>query len=216
MKYPNTWDKSTSWHSYRTCLGLGVFAFIITIGIWLFSSGGDEHIPSSADVAIVERSSKYIATFNPRFQPDYDYDADYIHRMYNPSMSKSKVRHLLLYTYSLCEYYNMDYNMVKALIGVESSWNKKAVSKANAVGLMQIVPAVARDYRTPHDELYDPYVNITIGIKHLATLAGRYDDDARMVLIAYNEGPRNADKRSKRHIKNHKYANKIINAAFED
>ena len=36
--------------------------------------------------------------------------------------------------------------------------------------------ACAKDYNTPHSEIYDPYVNVTIGIKYLAKLTKRFED----------------------------------------
>ena len=100
-------------------------------------------------------------------KPDFQLEAYKI----NSSINKSKLKHLLIYTYALCGEYNVDYELVKAVIQTESSWNHKAVSKSDARGLMQIKPQTAHaEFKTPAADLYDPYVNITLGIMYLSRL----------------------------------------------
>ena len=61
------------------------------------------------------------------------------------SLNKSKLKHVLIYINALCDEYGVDYDMVKAVIQTESSWNHKAVSTSGAIGLMQILPKTAMD-----------------------------------------------------------------------
>ena len=102
------------------------------------------------------------------------------------SLNKSKLKHILIYINALCDEYGVDYDMVKAVIQTESSWNHKAVSTSGAIGLMQILPSTAKDeFNTPEQDLYDPYVNVTVGIKYLSHLNQHFDDiDA--TLTAYS------------------------------
>ena len=99
---------------------------------------------------------------------NFEQEAKYIKNYFNPSMSESKIKHLLIYINGLCSHYDLNYNLVKSVISTESNWNYKAKSRVNARGLMQIMKACAKDFNTPHKEMYDPYVNVTIGIKYLS------------------------------------------------
>jgi len=127
----------------------------------------------------------------------------------NSSLNKSKLKHLLIYINALCDEYGMDYEMVKAVIQTESSWNHKAVSESGAIGLMQVLPSTAWDeFKTSKDDLYDPYVNITVGIKYLSYLNEHFDDiDA--TLTAYSHGPTVTKKYSSKYIKNNFYVKRV-------
>jgi soluble lytic murein transglycosylase len=88
----------------------------------------------------------------------------------------------------------LDPALVAALIRQESSFNPRATSAAGARGLMQVMPEVgrqiARSLRFPLWDpvlLYQPDVNLQLGIAHLANLM-RGDDDLPRVLAAYNAG----------------------------
>ena len=125
------------------------------------------------------------------------------------SLNKSKLKHLLIYVNALCDEYGMDYEMVKAVIQTESSWDHKAVSSSGAIGLMQVLPSTAWDeFKTPKEDLYDPYVNVTVGIKYLSHLNQHFDDmDA--ILTAYSHGPTVTRKYSSRYIKNNFYVKRV-------
>jgi len=125
------------------------------------------------------------------------------------SLNKSKLKHILIYVNALCDEYGVDYEMVKAVIQTESSWNHKAVSESGAIGLMQILPSTAWDeFKTPKEDLYDPYVNVTVGIKYLAHLNNHFDDmDA--TLTAYSHGPTVTRKYSSSYIKNNFYVKRV-------
>ena len=125
------------------------------------------------------------------------------------SLNKSKLKHILIYINALCDEYGVDYDMVKAVIQTESSWNHKAVSTSGAIGLMQILPTTAMDeFNTPEKDLYDPYVNVTVGIKYLSHLNQHFDDiDA--TLTAYSHGPTITRKYSNNYIKNNFYVKRV-------
>ena len=125
------------------------------------------------------------------------------------SLNKSKLKHILIYINALCDEYGVDYDMVKAVIQTESSWNHKAVSTSGAIGLMQILPKTALDeFKTPEQDLYDPYVNVTVGIKYLSHLNQHFDDiDA--TLTAYSHGPTITRKYSDKYIKNNFYVKRV-------
>jgi len=69
--------------------------------------------------------------------PDFHADALQIQEEYRPGFAVRKLKHLLIYTYGLCGEYDVDYEIVKAVVGVESHWNTRSLSSANCKGLMQ-------------------------------------------------------------------------------
>ena len=125
------------------------------------------------------------------------------------TLNKSKLKHLLIYVNALCDEYGVDYDMVKAVIQTESSWNHKAVSTSGAIGLMQILPSTAMtEFNTPEQDLYDPYVNVTVGIKYLSHL-NQHFDDINATLTAYSHGPTITKKYSEKYIKNNFYVKRV-------
>ena len=84
--------------------------------------------------------------------------------------------------------HGVDPILVKALIQVESGYRPKARSPRGAVGLMQIMPATAREYNVQNP--FDPKANIEAGVKHLKTLLDRFGRErTELALAAYNAGP---------------------------
>ena len=73
---------------------------------------------------------------------------------------------------------------------------------------MQVMKACATDYKTPHSEMYDPYVNITVGTMYLSKLLKQFPD-VETALVAYNEGPRHAKKYKDEYIYNSQYVTKV-------
>ena len=76
--------------------------------------------------------------------------------------------------------------LVRAIIVVESAFNPKAVSRKGAVGLMQLLPATARRYGASN--AFDPEQNIHAGTRYLRDLIARYGNNLELVLAAYNAG----------------------------
>jgi soluble lytic murein transglycosylase-like protein len=74
--------------------------------------------------------------------------------------------------------------LVRAVIQVESAYQHRARSLKGAVGLMQLMPATARQYGVLNS--YDPAANIEAGIKHLKALLERFP--LSLALAAYNAG----------------------------
>ena len=141
---------------------------------------------------------------------DYESEAIYIKNTFKSNMSTSKIKHLLIYIHGMCEHYDLNYNLVKSVISTESGWKYNAKSSAGAIGLMQIMKACAKDYKTPHSEMYDPYVNVTIGIKYLSKLTKQFDNTLT-ALVGYNEGPRYAKNYKEDYIVNSRYVIKVMN-----
>jgi soluble lytic murein transglycosylase-like protein len=100
---------------------------------------------------------------------------------------------------------DIDPALVVAVMHVESRYRNYAVSKVNALGLMQIMPATGEwmaaqmdiPWRGPQT-LFDPIVNVRIGIAYLRHLTDRYGGDVDTALVAYNWGPGRIDRRIQR------------------
>ena len=78
----------------------------------------------------------------------------------------------------------VDAKLVRAVIEVESGYRPSARSPKGAMGLMQLMPATARQYAVTNP--YDPAANIEAGIKHLKSLLSRFPQ--ALALAAYNAG----------------------------
>jgi hypothetical protein len=73
---------------------------------------------------------------------------------------------------------------------VESKFDHKAVSPKGAIGVLQVMPHTAWGvYDVPAERLFDPDVNIRIGLSFMKTLLQRFDQNLDLSLAAYNAGP---------------------------
>lgn len=82
--------------------------------------------------------------------------------------------------------YNVDSALIKAVIKAESNFNHRAVSRAGAQGLMQLMPATALSLNV-HDSFH-PENNIEGGVKYLRYLLDLFKGNRPFALAAYNAG----------------------------
>lgn len=82
--------------------------------------------------------------------------------------------------------HGVDHALVRAIIAVESCGDPDAVSPKGALGLMQLMPATAREIGCSNPK--DPRENIDAGVKHLAGLLQRLQGNLELAVAAYNAG----------------------------
>lgn len=84
--------------------------------------------------------------------------------------------------------------VVAAVMQVESAFNRRAVSRTGARGLMQLMPGTAARFGVGVDELFTPARNIEAGTRYLRFLVDYFKGDAVRVFAAYNAGERAVDR----------------------
>jgi len=98
-----------------------------------------------------------------------------------PQLDRPAIRRLVD---QVAERVGLDRKLAHAIVHAESNYKPFAISPRGAIGLMQIMPALVRQYGL--DDPFDPTHNLEAGMKHLRGLLQRFD--IRRALAAYNAG----------------------------
>ncbi|MFC1821567.1 lytic transglycosylase domain-containing protein [Thermodesulfobacteriota bacterium] len=84
----------------------------------------------------------------------------------------------------------IDPHLALSMAKVESGYNPKSVSHRGAVGVLQVMPQLAwSDYRITREMLFDPQINIRVGLSMMKSILVRFDYNLDLSLAAYNAGP---------------------------
>ncbi len=97
--------------------------------------------------------------------------------------------------------YNVPINLVYAIMRQESFYDENAHSHVGARGLIQLMPytatGIARElniHLSSPDDLYDPKINLRLGIAFIGKLLRMFDEQPDMAIAAYNGGPEQVSK----------------------
>jgi hypothetical protein len=90
------------------------------------------------------------------------------------------------------EAHDLDVDLLASVVRAESGGNPRAVSRAGAQGLMQLMPKTASDLGV--DNSFAPDANIKGGTAYLDALLKKYHDNLALALAAYNAGPAAVDR----------------------
>jgi soluble lytic murein transglycosylase-like protein len=107
-------------------------------------------------------------------------------RSMNPAYVRVNMEKYRLFVESAAEQYNLPLPLLHAVITVESAYNPQAVSRAGAMGLMQLMPDTAERFGVKNS--FSPDENIRGGSRYLQHLMGLFKGDLNLVLAAYNAG----------------------------
>lgn len=93
---------------------------------------------------------------------------------------------------AIAQRHGLPNSLIHAVIDTESAYDPNAVSRAGAVGLMQLMPETARRYGVTNRR--DPDANLSGGVRYLRYLLDRFDNDLALALAGYNAGENAVEK----------------------
>jgi hypothetical protein len=145
------------------------------------SAGGDNYIDRHAeDIASIETVP------DPPAPPQIKQSAPAASPQANPDGKLSPADLGEMLTKAGHEH-NLDVDLLASLVKAESGGNSRAVSRAGARGLMQLMPATAKDLGV--EDSFKPDENVRGGSIYFDSLLTNYHDNLALALAAYNAGP---------------------------
>ena len=119
-----------------------------------------------------------------KVKPNIEVNAEYIaipaHQAYDDIIEEAASK------------YEMDANLIRAVMQAESAFHPYAVSRAGAEGLMQLMPDLADEMGVSN--VFDPRDNIMGGARYLKRLLDYHDGNLDLALASYNAGPGNVQR----------------------
>ena len=88
--------------------------------------------------------------------------------------------------------YHVDPILIRSVMQTESAFNPAAVSRAGALGLMQLMPDVAKEFGV--EDPFDPRENIMAGARQLRRLLTLHNGDVTLAVASYNAGAANVQR----------------------
>lgn len=97
-----------------------------------------------------------------------------------------------LYVQKAARKYEVEPELIHAVIRTESNGNHRAISKKGAMGLMQLMPSTANDLNVGNP--FNPEENIEGGTRYIRYLLEKFNGNLTLALAAYNSGPKTVEK----------------------
>lgn len=120
----------------------------------------------------------------PKAKPSIEVSAEYVaipaHQAYDDIIEEAAAE------------YELDANLIRAVMQAESAFHPYAVSRAGAEGLMQLMPELAGEMGV--DNSFDPRENIMGGARYLKRLLDYHNGNIDLALASYNAGPGNVQR----------------------
>jgi soluble lytic murein transglycosylase-like protein len=142
-----------------------------------------------------DASGRLIISDAPKNPGATTYSVAYVGAAYGVPRTLSATRRITEFDDLIVEHANqhsLHPDFVRAVIQAESAFNPRARSVKGAMGLMQLMPGTAAEYRVTN--AYDPAQNIRAGVAYLKSLLTRFGNDISLALAAYNAGPAAVEK----------------------
>lgn len=155
------------------CFAYVTFAMITPLYADIFVRVDSEGVLHFTNVPTSSTSSEYKVYIKETPQKPFN---SYNEDLYDDAISEASKRH------------GVSFSLLKALIKTESDFDPRAVSKAGAMGLMQIMPENFR--RLNIKDPFDPKENIMGGARYLKELIQRFEGELQLAIAAYNAGPK--------------------------
>jgi len=135
-------------------------------------------------LALIRESDEFALALRRGETLESAMDARKAARIYKRTMIKSRLRTIALEL-------GLAPRLALSMAQVESGFNHKAVSPKGAVGVLQVMPSLASGhYEVDREMLFDPEINIRIGLLHMKYLLERFEGNLDLSLAAYNAGAR--------------------------
>lgn len=112
-------------------------------------------------------------------------DGKYLGKLSTPATPVSR-QQIEAFITAAARRYSVDAKLINAIVYAESAFNPYAMSKAGAVGLMQLMPDTAAGYNIA--DLMDPQANVDAGVRHVADLLREFEGNVELAVAAYNAG----------------------------
>ena len=143
-----------------------------------------------SDVQLDARYKLYMKTAAPVDPAAAAHAADFASKVEGPTLkhvvlAKSHKRYASMIA-KVAREQKIEPALLHAVVAVESAYNPQAVSPKGATGLMQLMPATAKQYGVT--DLLNPVENLRAGARYLRALMAKFDNNMRLVLAAYNAG----------------------------
>jgi soluble lytic murein transglycosylase-like protein len=120
----------------------------------------------------------------PKSKPNIEVSAEYLaipaHEAYDDIIEEAAAE------------YDMDPNLIHAVMQAESAFHPYAVSRAGAEGLMQLMPELSDEMGV--NDAFDPRENIMGGTRYLKRLLDYHNGNIDLALASYNAGPGNVER----------------------